>query len=270
MCVVRGVRAGGPPPASVVEWGSEGAEAGGVFGSRWMAGWVGRREQPCGRQFVSRVFHAIVQAFFWMNIRDTQCGAKVMHREAVEAIHGQLTVPDMAFDINLRYALKTNKVNAALADSAALVDIAERLLLQPHIFAAAARHRDLVNEGALAETRQQLRGEIVLSELRRQKVVADIAITPEAMRHYYDQQTQRFYNRDQIDVAEVLLETEEEAIAVRREIEAGADIDRADHGLAGETPLAIATSRGHDACVALLEAATAAAATAATGVKGRT
>ncbi|MDP6701609.1 MAG: peptidyl-prolyl cis-trans isomerase, partial [Candidatus Latescibacteria bacterium] len=125
---------------------------------------------------------------------------------------------------NLLYALKTNKVNAALADSAALVDLAERLLLQPHIFAAAARHRDLVDEGTLAETRQQLRGEVVLSELRRQKVVADIAITPEAMRNYYDQQTQRFYNRDQIDVAEVLLETKEGAMAVRQEIEAGADI----------------------------------------------
>ena len=29
-----------------------------------------------------------------------------MRREAVEAIHGQLTVADMAFDINLLYALK--------------------------------------------------------------------------------------------------------------------------------------------------------------------
>jgi len=52
------------------------------------------------------VFHTIVQGFFWMNIRDTQCGAKVMRREAVEVIHGQLTVADMAFDINLLYALK--------------------------------------------------------------------------------------------------------------------------------------------------------------------
>jgi hypothetical protein len=41
-----------------------------------------------------------------MNIRDTQCGAKVMRREAVERIHSSLRITDMAFDINLLYALK--------------------------------------------------------------------------------------------------------------------------------------------------------------------
>jgi hypothetical protein len=44
--------------------------------------------------------------FFWMNIRDTQCGAKVMRREAVEKIHPHLRIADMAFDINLLYSLK--------------------------------------------------------------------------------------------------------------------------------------------------------------------
>jgi hypothetical protein len=41
-----------------------------------------------------------------MNIRDTQCGAKVMKTAAVEKIHDRLTIADMAFDINLLYALK--------------------------------------------------------------------------------------------------------------------------------------------------------------------
>jgi hypothetical protein len=58
------------------------------------------------RQFASRAFHRIVQGFFRMNIRDTQCGAKVMRREAVEKIHSSLRITDMAFDINLLYALK--------------------------------------------------------------------------------------------------------------------------------------------------------------------
>jgi hypothetical protein len=43
---------------------------------------------------------------FWMNVRDTQCGAKVLRREAVEKIHANLRIADMAFDINLLYALK--------------------------------------------------------------------------------------------------------------------------------------------------------------------
>ena len=58
------------------------------------------------RQFASRVFHSIVQVLFRMNIRDTQCGAKVIRRAAVEKIHSSLCIADMAFDINLLYVLK--------------------------------------------------------------------------------------------------------------------------------------------------------------------
>ena len=36
-----------------------------------------------------------------MNIRDTQCGAKVMKRAVAEKIHPFLHIADMAFDINL-------------------------------------------------------------------------------------------------------------------------------------------------------------------------
>lgn len=119
--------------------------------------------------------------------------------------------------------LKSRNINAP-ADSTAFVQLAERVLLQPYIFAAAARHEELIDREALAAVRQSLREEVVISQLRQQKVVASIAIAPEAVRRYYDEQTERFYGRDQIDVAEVLVETEEEALAVRRQIEAGADI----------------------------------------------
>jgi glycosyltransferase involved in cell wall biosynthesis len=77
-----------------------------VIGSRWMPGAVLHQAQTSKRQFASRVFHAIVQALFWMNIRDTQCGAKVMRHSAIEKIHSSLRIADMAFDINLLYALK--------------------------------------------------------------------------------------------------------------------------------------------------------------------
>jgi len=80
-------------------------EADCVIGSRWLPGAVLHVEQSGRRQFASRAFHLIVQAFFWMNIRDTQCGAKVMRREAVEKVHSSLRIADMAFDINLLYSL---------------------------------------------------------------------------------------------------------------------------------------------------------------------
>jgi dolichol-phosphate mannosyltransferase len=77
-----------------------------VIGSRWIPGAVIHQSQTGKRQFASRVFHFIVQLLFWMNIRDTQCGAKVMKREAVEKIHSKLLIADMAFDINLLFALE--------------------------------------------------------------------------------------------------------------------------------------------------------------------
>src|SRR6185437_1548504 len=57
-----------------------------IIGSRWIKGAILHQSQTGRRQFASRVFHSIVQSLFWMNIRDTQCGAKVLHREVVEKI----------------------------------------------------------------------------------------------------------------------------------------------------------------------------------------
>jgi glycosyltransferase involved in cell wall biosynthesis len=77
-----------------------------VIGSRWVPGAILHQAQSGRRRFASRVFHLIVQSLFWMNIRDTQCGAKVIQRTAVERIHANLCIADMAFDINLLYSLK--------------------------------------------------------------------------------------------------------------------------------------------------------------------
>ena len=77
-----------------------------IIGSRWLPGAVLHQSQSGQRRFASRVFHGIVELCFHMGIRDTQCGAKVMHRKAVEQIHSALRTADMAFDINLLYALK--------------------------------------------------------------------------------------------------------------------------------------------------------------------
>jgi glycosyltransferase involved in cell wall biosynthesis len=83
-------------------------EADCIIGSRWVPGAVLHQMQTGRRRFASRVFHIIVQLLFQMHIRDTQCGAKVMRRAAVEKIHSSLCIADMAFDINLLYLLKRN------------------------------------------------------------------------------------------------------------------------------------------------------------------
>jgi glycosyltransferase involved in cell wall biosynthesis len=77
-----------------------------VIGSRWLPGSILHVEQTNRRQFASRIFHFVVEMFFHMRIKDTQCGAKVMRRQAVERIHSALRIADMAFDINLLFCLK--------------------------------------------------------------------------------------------------------------------------------------------------------------------
>jgi glycosyltransferase involved in cell wall biosynthesis len=83
-------------------------EADCVIGSRWVPGAVLHQLQSGQRRFASRSFHAIVQLLFRMNIRDTQCGAKVLRRAVVEKILDALCIADMAFDINLLYLVKRN------------------------------------------------------------------------------------------------------------------------------------------------------------------
>lgn len=58
------------------------------------------------RRLTSRCFHVIVEALFWMHIKDTQCPCKVVRRAAVEKIHSSLQIADLAFDVNLLVALK--------------------------------------------------------------------------------------------------------------------------------------------------------------------
>jgi glycosyltransferase involved in cell wall biosynthesis len=84
-------------------------EADCVIGSRWMPGAVINQAQTGQRRFASRAFHLIVEMLFWMGIRDTQCGAKVIRGAAITSIHDNLRIADMAFDINLLYALKRAK-----------------------------------------------------------------------------------------------------------------------------------------------------------------
>ncbi len=97
---------GATPPHAFHDLVRHIGEADAVIGSRWLPGAVLHVEQSSRRQFASRVFHLIVELFFQMHIRDTQCGAKVMRRRAVEAVHSALRIADMAFDINLLFALK--------------------------------------------------------------------------------------------------------------------------------------------------------------------
>jgi len=77
-----------------------------VIGSRWLPDSVLPQAQPWFRRFASRCFHLIVEALLWMHIKDTQCPCKVIKRAAIEKIYPELHIANLAFDVNLLYALK--------------------------------------------------------------------------------------------------------------------------------------------------------------------
>jgi glycosyltransferase involved in cell wall biosynthesis len=76
-----------------------------VIGSRWLPESVLLQNQTWVRRVFSRGFHSIVQLLFMMNIKDTQCPAKVVRRSAIEKVHSELRIADLAFDVNLLYVL---------------------------------------------------------------------------------------------------------------------------------------------------------------------
>jgi glycosyltransferase involved in cell wall biosynthesis len=77
-----------------------------AVGSRRVPGAVIHQLQPSHRQLASRVFHFIVELLFGMGIHDTQCGAKFLRQQMALRIQDRLLIADMAFDVNLLYAVK--------------------------------------------------------------------------------------------------------------------------------------------------------------------
>ncbi len=82
-----------------------------VIGSRWLPESVLHQSQTWVRRAFSRCFHLIVEALFWMGFQDTQCPAKVVRRAAIERVHSQLQIADLAFDVNLLYVLRREGFN---------------------------------------------------------------------------------------------------------------------------------------------------------------
>ncbi|TAK93377.1 MAG: glycosyltransferase [Verrucomicrobia bacterium] len=97
---------GASPPHAVVDLVKRIGEAECVIGSRWLCGAVLHQAQPLFRRLTSRCFHLIVEMFFWLHVKDTQCPCKVMKREVVEKILPSLCIADLAFDVNLLVAAK--------------------------------------------------------------------------------------------------------------------------------------------------------------------
>ena len=130
---------------------------------------------------------------------------------------GQVTLEDYLDE------LKALGIRQGPENRAALVAAVERLLLQPVIFAAAARRAGIPEDEAVVEWQRNKRERAILMALQKAEVENFATVSEEEVTHYYETHTDLFHAEDIFRINEVLLETEEAALQVREEVEAGAD-----------------------------------------------
>lgn len=83
----------------------------GVIGSRWIDGAVLKVKQDRLRQLESRGFNLIIRLMFGLNYNDTQCGAKVFRKSAIDSVLPNMTSSGFEFDVELLWKLKRAKYN---------------------------------------------------------------------------------------------------------------------------------------------------------------
>lgn len=78
----------------------------GVIGSRHLPGQILHRKQPLSRRAQSRIFNGFIRLLFGLPFHDTQCGAKIFKKEAVDAVLPHLKAKGFEFDVELLWQLK--------------------------------------------------------------------------------------------------------------------------------------------------------------------
>ncbi len=82
----------------------------GIIASRYIKNSIVRPKQTFIRRLASRVFNFLIRTLFFLNYRDTQCGAKLFKRKATKIIVGNIGITEWAFDIDMLYIAKKNNL----------------------------------------------------------------------------------------------------------------------------------------------------------------
>lgn len=76
-----------------------------VIGSRWLPGSIVPERQGIARRFESRGFNLLIRLLFGLSLTDTQCGAKVFKKTAIDAVIGEMSASGFEFDVELLWRL---------------------------------------------------------------------------------------------------------------------------------------------------------------------
>jgi dolichol-phosphate mannosyltransferase len=82
------------------------ADADCAIGSRWVSGSTLRVRQGFMRRMESRAFNLLIRMLFGLTFNDTQCGAKVFRKTAIDTVLPQMTSRGFEFDVELLWRLQ--------------------------------------------------------------------------------------------------------------------------------------------------------------------
>ncbi len=82
------------------------ADADCAIGSRWVPGSTLRVRQGFMRRMESRAFNLLIRLLFGLTYHDTQCGAKVFKKGAIDSVLPQMTSRGFEFDVELLWRLQ--------------------------------------------------------------------------------------------------------------------------------------------------------------------
>lgn len=82
------------------------AENDGAIGSRWVSGSTLTVRQGLLRRIESRSFNLLIRCLFGLSFHDTQCGAKVFRKEAIDRVLPAMRSRGFEFDVELLWRLR--------------------------------------------------------------------------------------------------------------------------------------------------------------------
>jgi dolichol-phosphate mannosyltransferase len=82
------------------------SDADGAIGSRWVAGSTLTIRQGMLRRLESRSFNFLIRTLFGLDFHDTQCGAKVFRKPAIDGVLPAMVSRGFEFDVELLWRLK--------------------------------------------------------------------------------------------------------------------------------------------------------------------
>lgn len=94
------------PPEAFYDLITKIGNYGGAIASRYIPGSIVNPKPTIQRIIASRIFNLFIRAILFMPYRDTQCGAKLFKRKAIESVISNLSMSQWAFDVELLYHLR--------------------------------------------------------------------------------------------------------------------------------------------------------------------